>query len=143
MQNSMVVFTFFFSFRSKISLLGNFGQKYQISQSKLIFSTYTKSNLQNSIVMFTFFRFRLKIRFVGKFGRKIQTVCFSWNLVSKVTKVCIIQRWYSLFLILIGNMLFGQIWSKKFKTVCLKWNLMPRLIQICTIQSMAVFTFFC
>ena len=42
-------------------------------------------------------------------------ISLSWNLVPTLIRTCRIQWWYPLFLLLIGNTLFGQIWSKKLK----------------------------
>ena len=44
------------------------------------------------------------------------------------------SMWCLLFLFLIGNSLFGQIWSRKSKLLSLSWNLVPKLIRICRIQ---------
>ena len=59
-----------FYFWSKIPFLGKFGPKSQNYQSKLKFSTYNNSNMQNSMVIFTFFPFWLEIPYLGKFGPK-------------------------------------------------------------------------
>ena len=42
-------------------------------------------------------------------------VTLSWSLVPTLIRTCRIQWWCSFFLFLIGNTLFGQIWSKKSK----------------------------
>ena len=44
----------FFRFPPEISFLGKFGQKNPNYQFKLKFGSYTNSNMQNSLMMFTF-----------------------------------------------------------------------------------------
>ena len=69
MQNSTILFTFFF--RSEISFLRKFGPKTQYYQFKLEFGIYTNSNMQDSMVMFAF-------SILDEFGLKTQ------NCQSKV-----------------------------------------------------------
>ena len=57
---------------------GKFGPKSQDYQFELKFGTYTNSNMQNSIVMFTFFVFVRKCFFEGKFGPK--NINYQFNL---------------------------------------------------------------
>ena len=45
---------YFFSFRVETPFLGKFGPKNQNCHFKLKFCTWTKSNMQNSIVVLTF-----------------------------------------------------------------------------------------
>ena len=83
--------------------------------------------MQNSMVIFTFSVFDWKSTFWANLVQKIKIVCLSWNLVPTLIRAFRIQWWYSLFLLLIGNPLFGQIWSKKLKlsvqgkTLYLNW----------------------
>ena len=134
MQNSMVMFIFF-RFWVEIPFLGKIGPKNQNCHFKLKFGTYTNSNMQNSMVMFIFLVFAWKF---FEFGPKnqncpwnftytnsnmqnlvmfqnIKIVTLSWNLVRRLIRICRIQWWCSFFLFLIGNTLFGQIWTKKSK----------------------------
>ena len=110
-QNSMMLLTFLFS----IPFLGKFGLKNQNYQLKLKFGTYTNWNIQSSTVMFTFSVFDQKYPFWANLLQKVKIISWSWNLVPRLIRICRIQWWCSLFLFLIGNMLFGQIWSKKVK----------------------------
>ena len=63
MQNSMVMFTFFFFDWEYVSFLGKFGPKSQIYQFTLKFGTYTNSNMQNSMMLITFFVFERRYSF--------------------------------------------------------------------------------
>ena len=54
MQNSMVVSILFVLDWKYIPFLGKLGPKNQNCQFKLKFGTYTNSNMQNSMVVFTF-----------------------------------------------------------------------------------------
>ena len=104
-----------FCFWVEISFLGKFGPKSQNSHFKLKFGTYTNSNMQNSMVMFIFFVFDWKYPFWANLVQKVKIISWSWNLVPTLIRTCRIQWWCSFSLFLIGNTLFGQIWSKKSK----------------------------
>ena len=71
--------------------------------------------MQNSMILFTFLVFEWKYPFRANLVQKIKIISSSWNLVPALIRTCRIQWWYSLFLFLIGNTLFRQIWSKKSK----------------------------
>ena len=105
----------FFCFWLEMPFLGKFGPKNQNCHFKLKFGTYTNSNMQNSIVMFTFSVFDWKYPFWANLVQKVKIISWSWNLVPTLIRTCRIQWWCSFFLFLIGNTLFGQIWSKKSK----------------------------
>ena len=62
----------FFLFRLEIPILGKFGPQNQNYQFKLKFSSWTNSNMQNSVMLFTFFRFQPEIPSLGKFFPKNQ-----------------------------------------------------------------------
>ena len=65
-------------------------------------------------------------------------------MVPRLIQLHRIQLWCSLFLLLTGNTLFGQILFRKLKIVTLSWYLVPRLIQICRTQwLMFSFSVFC
>ena len=51
---------FFFCFRLEIPFLGKFGPKGQNHQLKPKFGSWTNSNIQNSMILFTFFVFEWK-----------------------------------------------------------------------------------
>ena len=69
--------------------------------------------MQNSMVMFIFFVFDWKYPFWANLVQKVKIISWSWNLVARLIRIWRIQWWCSFFLFLIGNTLFGQIWSKK------------------------------
>ena len=102
-----------FLFLSGNTLFGQTWSKNQNYQFKLKFVTYTNSNMQNSMVMFTFFCFDQKYPFWAKMVQKVRMISWCWNLIPRLIGICRIQWWCSLFLFLIGNTLFGQICSKK------------------------------
>ena len=104
-----------FCFWVEIPFLGKFGPKSQNSRFKLKFGTYTKSNMQNSMVMFKFFVFDWKYPFWANLIQKVKIISWSLNLVARLIRICIIQWCCSLFWFLSGNALFGQIWFKKLK----------------------------
>ena len=106
----------FFRFQLEISFLGKFGPKNQNYQFKLEFGTYSNSNMQSSMVMPTFFVFDWKYLFWANLVQKVKLISLSWNLVPRLIRIWWIQWWCSLFLFLIENMLFGQIWSRKLKS---------------------------
>ena len=62
----------FSRFRPETSFLGKFGPKTQNCQFKLKFGTYTNSNMQNSMMMFTYSVFDRKNLFWGKLVPKIK-----------------------------------------------------------------------
>ena len=71
--------------------------------------------MQNSIMMFTLSVFDRKYPFLANLVQKVKIISWNWNLVPTLIWICLIQCWCSIFLFLIGNMLFGQICSKKLK----------------------------
>ena len=113
MQNSMLMFIFLF-------LIGNplFWQIWS-KKSKLSVeaetSNWTNSNMQNSMMLLSFLVFEWKYPIWANLVQKIKIAISSWNLVPTLIRTCGIQWWYSFLLFLIGNTLFGQIWSKKSK----------------------------
>ena len=116
MQNSMVMFAFFV-----------FGQKYGVWDN-----LFQKS---------TFSVFDRKYPFSANLIQKVKTISWSWNLVPRLIQLCRIQWWCSLFLFLIGNTLFGQIWPRKLKLSVQgeTWYLTNSNMQ----NSLVMFTFFC
>ena len=104
-----------FLFLSGNTLFGQIWSKNQNCHFKLKFGTYSNSNMQNSMVMFILSVFDWKYPFWANLVQKIKIVTLSWNLVPTLIRTCRIQWWCSFFLFLIGNSLFGQIWSKKSK----------------------------
>ena len=69
--------------------------------------------MQNSMVMFILSVFDWKYPFWANLVQKVKIISWSWNLVARLIRIWRIQWWCSFFLFLIGNILFGQIWSKK------------------------------
>ena len=115
----------------EIPFLGKFYPKNLNYQFKLEFGTYTNSNMQNAMVIFTFSVFDRKYPFWANLVQKVKIISLSWNLVPRLIRICRIQWWCSLFLFLTGNTLFGQIFGQ---IVSLRWNLVASLIRICRIQ---------
>ena len=107
----------FFRFRSEMPFLGKFGQPSKNYHLKLKFSTYNKSNMQKSIVMFTFPFFDEKCPFRGNFVQNVKIISLNGNLVPRLIRMCRIQQWCSLFSFAIRNALFGQISSKKVEII--------------------------
>ena len=72
-------------------------------------------NAMNSMVLSNFSVFEQKYPFHENLVATFKIVYFKWNVVITKTliRICRIQWWYSLFLFLTGNTLFGQIWTKK------------------------------
>ena len=104
-----------FCYWVEIPSLGKFGPKNQNDQFRLKFGTYTNSNMQNSMLIFTFSVFDRKFPFWANLVQKIKVISLSWNLVPRLIQICKIQWWCSLFLFSTRNTLFGTIWSKKSK----------------------------
>ena len=71
--------------------------------------------MQKLMMLFIFFCFWVEYPFWANLVHKIKMVTLSWSLVPTLIRTCRIQWWCSFFLFLIGNTLFGQIWSKKSK----------------------------
>ena len=105
----------FFFFWVEIPFWGKLGPKHQNSHFKLKFGTDSNSSIKNSKVMLNPSVFDWKCPFWANLVQKVKLICLSWNLVPTLIRTCRIQWWCSFFLFLIGNTLFGQIWSKKSK----------------------------
>ena len=101
-----------FCFWVEILFLGKFGPKNQNCHFKLKFGTYTNSNMQNSMVMFSFSVFDRKYPFWANLVQKVKIVSWSWNLVPRLNRICWSQFCCSLFSILTRKAVLGQIWSK-------------------------------
>ena len=84
--------------------------------------------------MFTFLVFGRKYSVLDNLVQKIKMFTLSWHLVRTLIRTCRIQWWCSVFLLLIGNTLFGANLVEKVKIVSWSWNLVARLIWICWIQ---------
>ena len=65
----------FFSFWSKIIFLGKFSPNSENYQLKLKYGTYTNSNMQNSMMLFTFFEW--KCPFLANLVQKVKII--SWS----------------------------------------------------------------
>ena len=86
------------------------------------------------MVMFILSVFDWKYPFWANLVKKIKILTLSWNLVRTLIRTCRIQWWCSVFLLLIGNTLFGVNLVEKVKIVSWSWNLVARLTWICWIQ---------
>ena len=105
----------FFLFLIGNTLFGQIWSKKSNYQLKLKFGSQTNSNMHNSMMLLTFFVFEWKYSFWANLVQKIKILTLSWNLVPTLIRTCRIQWWCLLFLYLIRNTLFVQIWSKKLK----------------------------
>ena len=72
----------FFGFQSEMPFLGKFGSKSQNYLFELKSGTYTNSNMQISMEMFTFFLSDQKCPFLEKFGPKYQNCQFKAKLAN-------------------------------------------------------------
>ena len=81
--------------------------------------------MQNSMMVFIASVLYWKYPFWVNLKKKIAG--FSWNLVLSLTHLWRIQRWCSLVLFLIGNILFMANFFQTIKIVCWSSNLEPRL----------------
>ena len=115
--------------------LGKFGPKNQNCHFMLKFSTYTNSNMQNSLMLFSFFVFECKSLFWANLVQNIKILTLCWHLVPRLIQICRIQWGYSLFLFSSANGFLGAYLVQKVKIVTLCWNLVPTLILACRIQS--------
>ena len=120
----------FFSFRAEMPILGKFGPKNQNCQFKVKLDTWTNSNMQNSMVIFSSFFFDRKYPFWANSVQNVKIIALSRNLVASLIPICRIQSCYLLFAFLTRNTFFVQILVRKIKIVSLRWNLIPRLIRI-------------
>ena len=84
-------------------------------------------------MVFTFV-FDRKYPFWANLVEIVNIVNLSQNLASRLIRICRIQCYCSLFLILTGNTLFWANLFQKIKIISLNWNLVPRLIRIWRIQ---------
>ena len=73
-----------FLFYIKNIFLGKLGSKNQNYQFKQKFDTYTNSNMQNSMVVFTFSALDRDNFFWQIWSEKVKIVCLSWSLVPKL-----------------------------------------------------------
>ena len=80
MQNSSV--------ELEIPFLGKFSPKNQNNQFQLKFNTESKSNIKNSIVMFTLFVYE-RYSF-------LRQICWSWNLEPRLIWICK-TPWFFIF----------------------------------------------
>ena len=78
-------------------------------------------------------------QFWANLAQKIKIVILSWNLETRLSRICKIQLWYELFVFLTRNTLFGQIWSQNSTLFKVKFGTQTNLnIQ----NSLVMFTFF-
>ena len=125
--NSMVMLIFFY-FWPKLLFLRKFILKCQSCQFKLKFCTYTNSNMQNSMVIFTFSICDWKYPFWVNFVEKIKIVSLGWILVPRLIIYVEFNFDTYFFCFFLGK--FGP----KQQNCPFKLNLVPRLIRICKIK---------
>ena len=123
-----------FPFSSGNILFGKFGPNIQNCLFQVKFGTQINSNMQNSVVVFTFSGFDRKYPFWLNLVPIFTTICFSWNLVPRLIRICRTQWWYSIFSVLDRKYPFWLNFVQKIKIVCLSWNLVSRLSRACKIQ---------
>ena len=105
--------------------------KNQNCQFKLNVGTYTNSNKQNSMMVFTFSTFYLKCPIWANLVPKLSVL--SWNLVPRLIQYAKFNSSVHFFCFRPEIPFLGKL-VPKFQIVCLSWNLVPRLIWICRIQ---------
>ena len=79
----------FFVFDRKCPFWANLVQN-KNCQFKLKFGTYTNSNMQNSVMMFTFLFLTGNTLFGQIWSKKIKIISLSWNLVTTLIRTCTI-----------------------------------------------------
>ena len=87
-QNSMVISVHFWL---KILFFYKLGWKNQNCQFKLKFVTKTNPSMKNSMVVFAFSFLDCKCRLWANLVRNIKIVSLSWNLVTRLIRICRIQ----------------------------------------------------
>ena len=131
----------FFHFRLELHFLHKFGPKNQKCLLKVKFDSYTNSNMQNSVVVFTFSALDLKYLFCTNVVQKIKIVNLSWKMVLRLIRIWRIQWWCSFFLFLTESILFLENFQKN-KIFCRSWKLEPRRIRICGVWWWFLFFIF-
>ena len=123
MQNSMVVLTFSvldqeYAFLAPFVLKANIASLSWNPVQVLIriFRIWWLFTIFLFLFLFFFFFFWDRTYpFLVNMVKKIKIASFSWNLVLRLTRICRIQWWCLLSLLLTKNTLFGWIWSKCLK----------------------------
>ena len=123
-----------FSFSTGHTLFRKFGLKNKNCQLKTKLGTWTNSNMQNSMEMFTIFVCGRKYPFWANLVQEIKLVSWRQNLVLKLIRICRIQWGCSLFFVYGQKYPFWANLVQKIETVSLRWRLIPTLIRICRIQ---------
>ena len=111
----------------------NLVQKIKNCLFKLKFGTWTNSNMQNYLVMFTF-PFSTGNNFFGKFGQKNENCPFDQKIGTKTNLNMQNSMVVYTFSVLNQKNPFWANVVQKIKIASLSWNLVPRLIRICRIQ---------
>ena len=73
------------------------------------FGTYTNSNMQNSMAMFTFYVLIWKYSFWVNLVPKFKIASLSWNLVPRLFWMCKIQWWCFFFVLDLLSNVFSKI----------------------------------
>ena len=107
MQNSVGIFTFF-CFRPEFSCLVKFYPKNKIVSLSRNLLPRLILNMYNPmvVVIFTFSVLDRKHPVWANLVQKSKIFSLSWHLVSRLTRMCRIQWWCSLFLFWTGSTLF-------------------------------------
>ena len=74
------------------------------------------------------------ILFMVNLLQKIKIVCWSWNLETRLIRICRIRWWFSFYCLIDWKYLFWVNFVQKFKIFSLSWNWVPRLFRICKIR---------
>ena len=103
-----------FWFSAGNAMLGTVWSKKSKFQLKVKLDTYTNSNMQNSIVVFTFLVFDQKCPFLPNLVLKGKIISLSWNLVPTIIRipVQISVVMFTFFCFRSEMHFFGKIWSK-------------------------------
>ena len=83
---------YFFHFLPEITFLAKFSPTASLR--------WTKSNVQNPVLIFTFSVFDQKYSFWANLFQKVKNVSLNWNLVTRAIGICRTQWWCSRFFIL-------------------------------------------
>ena len=123
MQNSMMLFTFFF-FGRKCPFRANLVQKIKIVSLRW--------NLIPRLIRICRIQW-CNLPFRANLVQNVKIVSFRLNLVASLIWICRIQ-WYCPLFFFDQKYHFRANFVQNVKIISLSWNLVPRLIWICKIQ---------
>ena len=129
MQNSMVVFIFFW-FRLEILFLGKFGPESQNCQFKLKFGTKTNLNMHNSVLLFIFSVFDWKYPFMVYFFLEVEVWYGEFQICRIYQSFTFFRFWPDiLFLGKIGPRNQNCQFKLKFG-ILTNWNMQNSLLML-------------